>query len=117
MSKYIRYIENGLQRVSKLALVTNLSDGLRYTIDTGHSIDEQCILMDGNLEDVLQEGDLVIVNGLPYIIDIISIQKTICCQNTIINKNEIEKVLTNSQLNHYLYSIKTPKNENIEKLF
>lgn len=103
MNKYIRYTENGLQKVSKVSLEVNKQDGIEYFLDNGHSINAKYEISAGDLNDVLKEGDLLIINSLPYIIDVITIQKTICCQNTIINEKEINSliVLTNSELMKY----------------
>lgn len=57
MNKYIRYTENGLQKVSRVSLEVNKQGGIEYILNGGRAISDKCEITSGNLSDVLREGD------------------------------------------------------------
>ena len=115
MNKYIRYTENGLQKVSRVSLEVNRQGGTEYILNGGRAISDKCEITSGNLSDVLREGDLLIINDLPYIVDMITLQSSICCQGTFVIEKEINSlvVLTNSELLKYGSKLINKKKEEI----
>ncbi len=117
---YIRYTKNKKTYIDKVCYSYSANGKTIYELPNKSGVDEASILSYGSIEDVLENGDLIIDKQLnPHLVVTVAINKTICCTNSIIIKPEdIYRVLTRDQvLDNSTIINDIKKNESIERIW